>query len=101
MLKKRNLILSLIFATLGFIALWNFEIMAYWGNNTMFWFWIGALFTYLCAISSLFFLWLAFKTSAKTMTTIFIATSLSLIPLFTFFGTSLAVYVWYLKDFSL
>jgi len=45
--NKKMLVVSLVLSIIGFISLSNFESMAQWGKDTMVWFWVGAIFTYL------------------------------------------------------
>lgn len=98
--NKIMLVASSVLSIIGFISVWNFESMAYWGNDTMIWFWTGAIFTYLCVFSSFYFIYLSNKKQKLNKFKVIAQLMISSFSIYTFIWTGLVVYVWYLKDFS-
>ncbi|MFC9416084.1 DUF3902 family protein [Bacillus mobilis] len=50
---SKAIVISLFFAILGMVFGIIFQSMAYWGSNTMVWYWVGAVLAYLFTIISL------------------------------------------------
>lgn len=98
---KNMLLVSLILSILGFLTFLNFESMAYWGNDTMVWFWVGAIFIYLCIFGAFFLIFKSNKNKDSNKVKVGIQLFIGSLSLYTLVWTSLVVYVWYLKDFSI
>lgn len=43
---SKSIVISLFWAILGIIFSMLFQSMAYWGSNTMIWYWVGAILAY-------------------------------------------------------
>ncbi|KYC94298.1 hypothetical protein B4102_3649 [Heyndrickxia sporothermodurans] len=49
----------LLFSVIGFIFSLRFELMAYWGHDTMLWYWVGACASYVFSILAIVYTLLA------------------------------------------
>ena len=58
---SKAIVISLFFAILGMVFGITFQSMAYWGSNTMVWYWVGAVLAYLFTIISLITLILIYR----------------------------------------
>jgi hypothetical protein len=97
---KIMLVTSLVFSILGFISLSNFESMASWGEDTMVWFWVGAIFTYICIFNSLLFIYQSNRKGKSNRFKVVAQLIIASLSIYTFIWTSFIVYIWYFKDFS-
>ncbi|WP_412839344.1 DUF3902 family protein [Bacillus paranthracis] len=65
---SKSIVISLLFAILGMIFSVLFQSMAYWGSNTMVWYWVGAVLAYLLTTISLITLILIYRRTQQYTT---------------------------------
>ncbi len=95
MYKSNTLLfIALFFTSIALISIWNFEVITQWGNDTMLWFWIGAIFIYLCLGIALSLIIVAFKKPTVKPLNLYFVIGLLLLLLYTFFMTTFVLYVW-------
>lgn len=97
---KKMLVVSFILSIIGIISLFNFEAMAYWGEDTRVWFWLGAIFTYLIVFSSFLFIYLSNKNEKMNTAKLVVQLIIGSLSVFVLVGTTIVVYIWNFKDFS-
>ncbi|PGQ07025.1 hypothetical protein COA08_19165 [Bacillus cereus] len=91
----KSIVISLFFAILGMIFSILFQFMAYWGSNTMIWYWIGAVMAYLFTTISFITLILLYRgTKQYTASLKFLILLNIAIILGTIFWTTFIIIAW-------
>lgn len=89
--------ISLAMSIIGLLVFSNVESMAYWGEDTLVWFWIGAILAYLCAIGALVLTYFSFVKQKLNGYKVVLNFINALLSIFILFGTSAIVIIWSLK----
>lgn len=95
----RKIIQSLFLTLLALFGINVFENAVHWGE-TMLWFWVGAILTFLCLIAAFVLIAKSIKEVNKSRLKITAQLLVGGFAVYTFLMAILVLYVWNFKDFS-